>query len=177
MDVVRGPEFHAGCTAGSWSPHVSTTSVRDPLRDRGCRGVPGIPFRLHKPGSGFPDGIRTSTRDSIRCPGCRTGPGWPSGATFGLPDLVRAPELHVGFNAGSDACLRIPSPTRSCICCHTVQSMIPQASMSARDPYVILDTGYRAGPGCPHVGSNAGYEAPCGIKSYMHVSYAGPVTP
>ena len=45
-----------------------------------------------------------------------------------------------------------------------------------RDP-VIQDTGYRAGPGCPHVGSIAAFEAPCGIKSYMHVSHAGSVTP
>ena len=103
--VTCGPEFHAGCTAGSGPPQVITTTVRDSLRGQGGCGVPGILCRMHKAGSGIPYGIRTYTRDSIRGPGCRTGPGGPSGAPCGVPDLVWATEFHVEFNAGSEPCV------------------------------------------------------------------------
>ena len=164
---VRAPasdhDFSAGLTAGSWrlwcarnSLPVAQAWIRDPVRD------PDLHAGFHS-GPGMSYGTWRAKRGSMRCPGPRMGYGVPCGIQCGIRAMSQDPE--------ADPDLQMPpnSPVND-------SPSFEVGPRPVRDP-VIQDTGYRAGPGCPHVGSKAAYEAPCGIKSCMHVSHAGSVTP
>ena len=82
MDVVRSPEFNAGCNMGPGTPHWILTSVwpqcgimdvvRGPESNAGCNAGAGTPYV-----------IPTSVWDPLRDHGRRAGPGITCGMQCG----------------------------------------------------------------------------------------------
>ena len=106
MEVVRGPEFNAGCNTGPGTPHWILTSVwphcgimdvvRGPESNAGCNAGAGTPYVIPTSvwdplrdiaGSWTPCGARKYMRDAMRGPG-------PQAVFKAGPVFIRDPEFR-----------------------------------------------------------------------------------
>ena len=200
MCSAGGPEFHAGCNPGSGIPYVIPNSVRHPMRDHLCRTGPGIPCGMHC-------GVLVPAREHDFSAGPTAGSwlSWCARNSFSVAQARiripgRDPDIHAGFHSvpgmsygtwmAKRGYIRSPGPrTGSGATCgiqcgircvsqdpesHAELHMLPYSPVNDSPrfdvgPRPVRDPGYRISCRTPG--------APCGIKSYMHVSHAGSVTP